>query len=127
MLYHPPLGLERKRPIAEEEESKERVIETWYHIQLYVSFHHSYEFFSTATELKKSKWDTRKWNTNGAIRRIQRNAAYFVDPLVLSGPLLNKIRDGEFVALHGARASGKTTRVFRVMEQLEEEDYLCLQ
>ena len=32
MLYHSPLVLERKRPITEEEESKKRVIETWYHI-----------------------------------------------------------------------------------------------
>ena len=31
MLYHSPLDLERKRPITEEEESKKRVIETWYH------------------------------------------------------------------------------------------------
>jgi Cdc6-like AAA superfamily ATPase len=82
--------------------------------------------FSTAIELKRSKWDIRKWNTNGAIRRVQRAGVYFVDPLKLSGPLLNNIRDGDFIALYGARATGKTTRVFRVMEQLEEEDYICI-
>ena len=90
------------------------------------SFHYSYEFFSTATEPKRSKWDSRKWDTNGAIRKVQRAGVYFVDPLALSGPLLNNIRKGEFMALYGARATGKTTRVFRVMEQLEEEGYLCL-
>ncbi|RIA91896.1 hypothetical protein C1645_875149 [Glomus cerebriforme] len=77
-----------------------------------------------ATE--EEKQNKRKWDTNGAIRKVQRDATYFVDPLSSSGPLLNKIRNGEFVALHGARASGKSTRVFRVMEQLEEEGYLCL-
>ncbi|CAI2200524.1 7512_t:CDS:2, partial [Funneliformis geosporum] len=71
-----------------------------------------------------TKRSRRKWDTNGAIRKVQRDFVYFVDPL--SVPLLNKIRNGEFVALHGARASGKSTRVFRVMEQLEEEDYICL-
>ena len=89
-------------------------------------FHYSYEFFYTATELKRSKWDTKKWDTNGAIRKVQRASVYFVDPLALSDSLLNNIREGEFMALHGARATGKTTRVFRVMEQLEEEGYLCL-
>ncbi|PKC00648.1 hypothetical protein RhiirA5_427867 [Rhizophagus irregularis] len=44
----------------------------------------------------------------------------------LSEPLLNNIQKGEFMALHGVRATGKTTRVFRVMEQLEGEGYLCL-
>ena len=90
------------------------------------SFHYSYVFFYTATELKRSKWDTRKWDTNGAIRKVQRAGVYFVDPLALSEPLLNNIRKGKFIALHGARATGKTTRVFRVMEQLEEEGYTCI-
>jgi hypothetical protein len=70
-------------------------------------------------ELKKLKWDT-----NGAIRINQRDSVYFVDPLPLSDPLLNKIREGDFVAMHGSRASGKSTRVFNVIEQLEKEGYL---
>ncbi|CAG8636563.1 15587_t:CDS:2 [Funneliformis caledonium] len=98
MLSRSPLELGKKRPITEEEET---------------------------TELKRSKWDTRKWDTNGAIRKAQRTGVYFVDPLTLSEPLLDRIREGEFMALYGARATGKTTRVFRVMEQLEEEGYIC--
>ncbi|CAG8707060.1 8204_t:CDS:2 [Rhizophagus irregularis] len=61
-----------------------------------------------------------------ANRIVQRAGVYFVDPLELSEPLLNNIRKGEFMTLHGVRATGKTTRVFRVMEQFEEEGYLCL-
>ncbi|CAG8588207.1 6600_t:CDS:2 [Funneliformis caledonium] len=75
---------------------------------------------------ERSKWDTKKWNTNGTIRKVQCAGVYFVDPLALSELLLNKIWDGEFMALYGACVTGKTIQVFKVMEQLEEEGYLCL-
>ncbi|PKC67992.1 hypothetical protein RhiirA1_457766 [Rhizophagus irregularis] len=87
----------------------------------------------TSTSLLSSQLplSSRKKTFHGSRRKeanriVQRAGVYFVDPLELSEPLLNNIRKGEFMALHGARATGKTTRVFRVMEQLEEEGYLCL-
>ena len=43
-----------------------------------------------------------------------------------SVPLLDMIRRGEFVALYGARASGKSTRVIQVMEQLIDEGFICI-
>ena len=97
-------------------------METWFHTQLYYSFHCSYEFFSTATRAKRKKWET-----NGAIGKSQRDIVYFVDPLELSEPLLAKIRNGDFVALHGARATGKSTRVLKVIDRLEEDGFSCIQ
>ena len=35
--------------------------------------------------------------------------------------LIPKIEKGEFVILHGPRASGKSTRVYRLKSQLEKE------
>ncbi|CAB4381404.1 unnamed protein product [Rhizophagus irregularis] len=55
------------------------------------------------TEEKNPGQKKRKWDTNGAIRKAQRDAFYFVDPLLLSDPILNNIRNGDFAAIYGAR------------------------
>ncbi|GBC02456.1 hypothetical protein RclHR1_04630012 [Rhizophagus clarus] len=72
-------------------------------------------------ESKKKKWDT-----NGVIRIIQREYVYFVNPLPLSESLIEKIRSGDFTAIHGARASGKSTRVLSVIERLESKGFSCI-
>jgi energy-coupling factor transporter ATP-binding protein EcfA2 len=55
-----------------------------------------------------------------------RGSVYFVDPAEASRPLFNMIKKGEFVALYGARASGKSTRVDQVIIELESEGYVCI-
>ncbi|CAG8517732.1 10350_t:CDS:2 [Paraglomus occultum] len=56
----------------------------------------------------------------------ERDNVYFVDPSGESVPLLDMIRRGEFVALYGARASGKSTRVIQAKEQLIREGFICV-
>ncbi|PKY53660.1 hypothetical protein RhiirA4_499407 [Rhizophagus irregularis] len=41
-------------------------------------------------------------------------------------PLLDMILRGEFVTLYGARASGKSTRVYQVMEKLINQGIICI-
>jgi len=68
----------------------------------------------------------RKWTINSAIQNKFRNDVYFVDLEETNVPLLDMILRGEFVALYGARASGKSTRVFQVMEKLKSQGIVCI-
>ncbi|CAG8579474.1 12231_t:CDS:2, partial [Cetraspora pellucida] len=68
----------------------------------------------------------RRWEVNGAIQPNIVHAVYFVDLTEESHPLLEKIQEGQFVALHGARASGKSTRVHQIQKQLNDEGYVCI-
>jgi hypothetical protein len=70
----------------------------------------------------------RKWNVNEAIRRVDTHGCYYLDPgsQKENKHCLDAIRRGQFVLLSGARASGKTTRLFRLQVQLEEMGYQCL-
>jgi len=70
--------------------------------------------------------DPRKWTVNSAIQNKFRNDVYFVDLEETNVPLLDKILSGEFVALYGARASGKSTRVFQAMEKLKNQGIVCI-
>src|SRR4051794_29192241 len=79
------------------------------------------QMFSTATSRKR-----REWAVNSTIMNEMRNLVYFVDPAESSVPLYNMIQKGEFVALYGARASGKSTRVDQVTFELESEGYVCI-
>ena len=54
------------------------------------------------------------------------DSVYFVDPTEMSGPLYDMIQKGNFVALYGARASGKSTRVDQDMVRLKREGYVCI-
>ncbi|CAG8549216.1 3722_t:CDS:2, partial [Funneliformis mosseae] len=56
----------------------------------------------------------KRWEVNGAIQPNQIHDVYFVDPTEESRPLLEKIHQGQFVALHGPRVSGKFTRVLHM-------------
>ena len=51
---------------------------------------------------------------------------YYMDPIKQSGQLIDLILEGEYVLLHGPRASGKSTRAMQVMDYLEEKGYICI-
>ncbi|CAG8821836.1 21692_t:CDS:2, partial [Racocetra persica] len=68
----------------------------------------------------------RKWMVNSAITREERPIVYFVDPTEQNIPLLESIYRGEFVALHGPRASGKSTRMLQLQDQLNSKGFACI-
>ncbi|CAI2183140.1 1517_t:CDS:2, partial [Funneliformis geosporum] len=68
----------------------------------------------------------RKWMIDDAITRKERSMVYFVDPAERNVPLIELIRCGEFVTLQGPRSSGKSTRVFEIQNQLQNEDFICI-
>ncbi|PKY53971.1 hypothetical protein RhiirA4_472487 [Rhizophagus irregularis] len=68
----------------------------------------------------------RRWTANSIIENSIRNYVYFVDLEETNAPLLDMILRGEFVALYGARASGKSTRVFQAMEKLKSQGIVCI-
>jgi hypothetical protein len=70
----------------------------------------------------------RKWNGNGAIRGADTRGCYYLDPGTQkeNKRCLDAVLRRQFVMLSGARASGKTTRLFRLQVQLEEMGYRCL-
>ena len=49
-----------------------------------------------------------------------------MDPTEQNGPLLMLIHQGEFVALYGPRASGKSTWVLAIQDQLQNEGIVCI-
>ncbi|POG82312.1 hypothetical protein GLOIN_2v1497389 [Rhizophagus irregularis DAOM 181602=DAOM 197198] len=78
------------------------------------------------TEVETTSRKRREWAVNSTINNEVRGSVYFVDPTEASGPLFNMIKKGVFVALYGARASGKSTRVDQAMIELESEGYVCI-
>ncbi|RGB38482.1 hypothetical protein C1646_665357 [Rhizophagus diaphanus] len=76
---------------------------------------------TTATSGKK-----RKWMVNSTISNEESKLIYFIDPTESSGPLYAMIQEGKFVALYGARASGKSTRVEQAVIELESKGYVCI-
>ncbi|CAG8788989.1 24608_t:CDS:2 [Gigaspora margarita] len=68
-------------------------------------------------ELKITAPKKRKWMVNSAIMQEEHPIVYFVDSTEQNAPLLESVHRGEFVALHGSRASGKSTRLFAKLTQ----------
>jgi len=68
----------------------------------------------------------RKFWVNSVILPSERSTTFFVDPREHNIPLLDKIELGEYVLLHGSRASGKSTRTWVAMEQLHDKGYICI-
>ncbi|KAF0504247.1 polyketide biosynthesis operon protein cyro [Gigaspora margarita] len=68
----------------------------------------------------------RKWMVNSAITREEHPIVYFIDLTEQNAPLLESVHRGEFVALHGSRASGKSTRVLQLQDQLNSKDFICI-
>ncbi|RPB01778.1 hypothetical protein L873DRAFT_1842228 [Choiromyces venosus 120613-1] len=69
----------------------------------------------------------KRWTVNGPIRPFKSDSIYYVDPAEHeeNTRFLASIRNRQLLILMGARASGKTTRLYRLMTQLTEEGYLC--
>ncbi|CAG8680063.1 9172_t:CDS:2, partial [Ambispora gerdemannii] len=68
-------------------------------------------------EQKREKKRKAEEERNGAIQPSIVRAVYFVDPTEEGRPLLEKIQEGQSVALYGPRASGKSTRVLQVQNK----------
>lgn len=62
---------------------------------------------------------------DGAITHEEMLMVYFVDPAEQNGPLLELFHLGEFLMLQGPRCSGKSTRVHKIQDQLQNER-VCL-
>ncbi|CAB4436612.1 unnamed protein product [Rhizophagus irregularis] len=73
------------------------------------------------------KTSRRKWTVNGALRETDWYSKYFMDPMddEQNISLLEKIFDGSLTGLYGARASGKTTRILKIINYLSEQNYIC--
>ncbi|RUP50473.1 hypothetical protein BC936DRAFT_138972, partial [Jimgerdemannia flammicorona] len=70
----------------------------------------------------------RKWSVNSTLLPRERQSVYFVDPAdhERNKDLLENIAESKYVLMHGSRASGKSTRTWRVMEQLQASGYFCI-
>ncbi|KAG0041842.1 hypothetical protein BGZ83_001237 [Gryganskiella cystojenkinii] len=70
----------------------------------------------------RGKSKRRKWTVTSTILPRERQHVYFVDPADVkkNDDLLTCIGQGKYVLMHGARASGKSARTWRVMEQLQD-------
>ncbi|KAF8812558.1 hypothetical protein BYT27DRAFT_7087461, partial [Phlegmacium glaucopus] len=70
----------------------------------------------------------RKWAVNGAIREIDIPGSYYLDPRTQDATqrCLTAIFDSQLVLLPGARASGKTTRLLCLREELRAKGYKVL-
>eukprot|EP01128_Nolandella_sp_AFSM9_P007600 TRINITY_DN421_c0_g1_i1.p1 TRINITY_DN421_c0_g1~~TRINITY_DN421_c0_g1_i1.p1 ORF type:complete len:618 (+),score=126.91 TRINITY_DN421_c0_g1_i1:76-1929(+) len=100
---------------------------SWNHVSLsgFRSFAASPSPVSSPPVKKALRSKKQSWTVNGAITADSREIYYYLDPALGNEELLlPHVREGNYVMLYGARASGKTTRAFRAMEQLE--DYCCL-
>ena len=72
--------------------------------------------------------ERRRWSVNGPIYGPMTSQYYFLDPAEQSqnSLVVEAAMRGEYILLTGARASGKSTRLFRLRELLEEKGYICL-
>ncbi|CAG8665007.1 6358_t:CDS:2, partial [Paraglomus brasilianum] len=75
---------------------------------------------------KSSIAKQRKFAVNGTIKPNERMNYYFIDPGDYNIPLIQKVMRGEYILMHGPRASGKSTRTWRAMEQLHKYGYVCV-
>lgn len=62
----------------------------------------------------------KTWGVYGKLHPWPREH-FYADPMDTSDELLRVILARNFVAFHGPRASGKTTRIMRVKQVLDEE------
>lgn len=69
----------------------------------------------------------KEWTVNGAIKDFNVASVYYVDPAEHEENqiVLDSIKSRQVLMLMGARASGKTTRLFRLKSQLTEDGYHC--
>jgi hypothetical protein len=69
----------------------------------------------------------RKWCVGGPIYGLHKDQVYFLDPAeqTENENIINSVIDRQFPLVMGPRASGKSTRLFRLRELLEQMDYYC--
>ncbi|PKC55716.1 hypothetical protein RhiirA1_502660 [Rhizophagus irregularis] len=77
------------------------------------------------TEVETTSEKKRRWAVNSALMRDDRHLFYYSEPEG-NDELSSMIWKGEYVALYGARASGKSTRVQRIRELLKDEGLNCI-
>jgi len=65
----------------------------------------------------------RRWTINGAIKFKEAQSVYYVDPAdtQANADIMRGVEQKQFVMLLGARASGKTTRLSRLVHQLADK------
>jgi predicted AAA+ superfamily ATPase len=78
-------------------------------------------------ELIRFFFQVMKFATNGAILTSIKNHFFYVDPIEeeVTKNIIQKIKEGVWMFFYGPRACGKTTRIERVLETLEN-DYCCI-
>ncbi|RUS22702.1 hypothetical protein BC937DRAFT_87684 [Endogone sp. FLAS-F59071] len=71
--------------------------------------------------------ETKRWTVDGAIKTKDIDSVYYVDPAENkeNQRFLASIKSSQILMLMGARASGKSTRLYRLMSQLAEDGYRC--
>lgn len=91
------------------------------------SLHHSINVVPIQNTRYLSHYPPKKrFTVNGAITSLTSPGYYFVDPAEENRRiLLPGIYNGAFLMLYGPRGSGKSTRVYRAIEQLSN-DFCCL-
>ncbi|CAG8672688.1 7156_t:CDS:2, partial [Paraglomus brasilianum] len=72
-------------------------------------------------EFNATRISKRRFLVNSAITQGKCSICYFVDLKEQNELLLKRIRAGEFIALHGPRASGKSMQALMIQEWLQEE------
>ncbi|KAF9349356.1 hypothetical protein BGX34_001840, partial [Mortierella sp. NVP85] len=80
-----------------------------------------------AEELSPPEVKKRRWDINGAIKFKEAQSVYYVDPAdtQANADIVQSVEQKRFVMLLGARASGKTTRLLRLVHQLADKGYRC--
>uniref|UniRef100_U9T786 Uncharacterized protein n=1 Tax=Rhizophagus irregularis (strain DAOM 181602 / DAOM 197198 / MUCL 43194) TaxID=747089 RepID=U9T786_RHIID len=70
----------------------------------------------------------KRFAINGSIKPKEVPFVYFIDPLEHQEnyKLLNDIRSHKFLMLMGSRLSGKSTRVYQLMQKLHKAGFICL-
>ena len=88
------------------------------------SFHSGFHPYSIELRCAHSL-SPRKWTVNGAINVDEVRGRYYVDPGTqdITTQCLSAVSDGTYMLLAGARASGKTTRLFWLHQKLVEMGY----
>ncbi|KAF8347795.1 hypothetical protein F5887DRAFT_1072145 [Amanita rubescens] len=77
---------------------------------------------------KKRSLPFRRWAVDGGITENDANERYYVDPGTqdVTSLCLNAVSEGTYLLLGGARASGKSTRLFWLRQKLEAMGYWAL-
>ncbi|CAG8652270.1 6021_t:CDS:2, partial [Paraglomus brasilianum] len=68
----------------------------------------------------------KKWHVNSTIYPEIRPFCYYAEQKMQNQELIEHILEGQYIRLYGPRASGKSSRVWEAMEQLESQGYQCL-